>query len=105
MPVDHSSMQHSICDSVQPVKIQGKSSNFRSHHSEYKGNSFVWDGCEVIIKDDTNVVLVLEPHDIDNFLNYRVSIWVTWAPAKIEFLWPIRRCSVGYKSNTMRYTR
>jgi len=55
-------------------------------HSEYKSNSFEWDGCEVFMKDNADVVLVLEPHDIDNFLDYGVSIWITWAPAKINFL-------------------
>ncbi len=58
----------------------------RPYHSEYKGNSFRWDGCEVIIKDNTDVVLVLEPHDIDNFLDYEVSIWMAWAPAEIKLL-------------------
>jgi hypothetical protein len=38
------------------------------------------------MKDDADVVLVLEPRDIDNFLDYGVSIWMTWAPAKIELL-------------------
>jgi len=55
-------------------------------HSEYKGNSFEWDGCEVFVKDNADVVLVLEPRDIDNFLDYGMSIWITCAPAKIEVL-------------------
>jgi hypothetical protein len=63
-----------------------KMSKFRSYHSEYKGNSFERDGCEVFMKDNANIALVLEPRDIDNFLDYGVSIWMTWAPAKIELL-------------------
>ena len=58
----------------------------RSYHSEYKGDSFEWDGCKVIIKDNADVVLVLKPRFIDNFLDYGVSIWITWAPVKIELL-------------------
>ena len=37
------------------------------YHSEYKGDSFEWDRAEVIMKDNADVVLVLEPRDIDNF--------------------------------------
>jgi hypothetical protein len=68
------------------IDIQGESWKLRSYHSEYKGNSSEWDGCEVFMKDNADVVLVLEPHDIDNFLDNGVSIWITWAPAKINFL-------------------
>jgi hypothetical protein len=38
------------------------------------------------MKDNTDVDLVPEPRDIDNFLDYGVSIWITWLPAKIELL-------------------
>jgi hypothetical protein len=38
------------------------------------------------MKDNADVVRVLEPRDIDNFLDYGVSIWITWAPVKIELL-------------------
>jgi len=43
-------------------------------HSEYEGNSFEWDGCKVLMKDNADIVLILEPRDIDNFLDYGVSI-------------------------------
>src|SRR6266566_3487654 len=56
------------------VDIQGESWKLRSYHSEYKSNNFERDGCEVFMKDNADVVLVLEPHDIDNFLDYGVSI-------------------------------
>jgi hypothetical protein len=45
-----------------------------------------WDGCEVFMKDNADVVLVPEPRDIDNFLDYGVSIWITRVPAKIDLL-------------------
>jgi hypothetical protein len=38
------------------------------------------------MKDNADVVLVLEPRDIDNFLDYGMSIWITWALAKVEIL-------------------
>jgi hypothetical protein len=49
-----------------------------------KGYDFEWDRVEVFMKDNADVILVLEPRDIDNFLNYGVSIWITWALAKVE---------------------
>ena len=45
-----------------------------------------WDRVEVFMKDNADVILVLKPRVIDNFLDYGVSIWITWAPAKVEFL-------------------
>ena len=38
------------------------------------------------MKDNADVVLVLKPGDIDNFLDYGVSIWITWGVAKVEIL-------------------
>jgi hypothetical protein len=40
------------------------------------------------MKDNADVVLVLEPRDIDNILDYGVSIWITWALAKVKILEP-----------------
>ena len=40
------------------------------------------------MKDNADVILILEPHEVYNFLNYGVSKWITWAPAKIELLQP-----------------
>jgi hypothetical protein len=71
---------------VQLVDIQGKSWKLRSYHSEYKGNSFEWDRCEVVVKDNADVVIVLEPRFVDNFLDYGMSIGIAWAPVKISFL-------------------
>ena len=56
------------------------------YYREYKGNSFKWDGLKIFMKDNADIVLVLEPRDIDNFLDYGVLIWVMWAPARIELL-------------------
>ena len=56
------------------------------YHREYKGNSFKWDWVKEFMKDNADVVLVLEPRDIDNFLDYGVLIWMMWAPARIELL-------------------
>jgi hypothetical protein len=38
--------------------------------------------------DNAEVVLVLEPRDIDNLLDYGVSIWIASVPARIELLEP-----------------
>ena len=38
------------------------------------------------MKDNANVVLVLEPRDIDNGLDYGVSIRITWALANTDIL-------------------
>jgi hypothetical protein len=59
---------------------------FSPYHRECKGNNFEWDGCEVFMKENADVVLVLEPRDIDSFLDHGASIWIVWALAKIEIL-------------------
>jgi len=38
------------------------------------------------MKGNADVVVVLEPHDIDNFLDYGVSIWIAWTLAEVELL-------------------
>jgi hypothetical protein len=69
-----------------PSKSRVSARRFNPHHRDCKGYDFEWDRVEVFMKDNADVVLVLEPRDIDNFLNYGVSIWITWALAEVEFL-------------------
>jgi len=38
------------------------------------------------MKNNADVVLVLEPRDIDDFLDYGVLIYTMWAPTKVELL-------------------
>lgn len=38
------------------------------------------------MKDNADVILVLKPRDIDDILDYGVSIWITWALARVEIL-------------------
>jgi hypothetical protein len=64
----------------------GRGRGFNTYHHKCKGNNFERDGCEVFMEDNADIVLILEPRDIDNFLDYGVSIWMMWAPAKIELL-------------------
>ena len=68
------------------VSIRSKGALFLSYRSECKGYSFDLDGCKVFIKDNPVVLLVLEPREIDGFLNNGVSIWITWAPAQVGYL-------------------
>jgi hypothetical protein len=56
------------------------------YHHEHKGNCFKWDGCEVFIKDNPIVLLVLEPREIDNSLDNGITIWVMGRPAKVGIL-------------------
>ena len=35
------------------------------------------------MKDNADVVLVLEPRDIDGILDYRSSVGITWALARV----------------------
>ena len=51
--------------------------SFNSYHRGCKGNDFEWDRVEVLMKDNADVILVLEPRDIDNSLDYGVLIWIT----------------------------
>ena len=71
---------------VQSIDIQVGARNFDPYHSEYKGNSFEWDRVKLFIKDNADVLLVLEPRDIDSFLDYGVLIRMTWALARVEIL-------------------
>jgi hypothetical protein len=59
---------------------------FNPYHRDCKGHGFEWDRVKVIIKDNADVVLVLKPRNIENFLDYGVSIWITWAPAQVDIL-------------------
>jgi hypothetical protein len=59
---------------------------FHPYHRERKGNSFKWNGCEVIIKDNPIVLLVLEPREIDNSLDSGITIWVMGRPAQVGIL-------------------
>ena len=38
------------------------------------------------MKDNADVLLVLEPRDIDSFLDYRMLIRMTWTLARVEIL-------------------
>ncbi len=57
------------------------------HHCGNKGNDFEWDKVRVkvkaFMKGNPDVALVLEPHDIDNILDYGVLVWITWALAAL----------------------
>ena len=68
--------------SISSVRVR----SINPYHGEYKGNSFQWDRIKVFTKDNADVVRALEPRDIDNFLNYGVSIRIAWALARAEFL-------------------
>ena len=70
----------------QPVSIQAGERGSNSYHSGCKSNNFDWDGCEVFLKDNPVVISVIEPRDVDNFLDNGVSIWIFWNPPEIEFL-------------------
>ncbi len=56
------------------------------YHCGNKGNDLDWDRVKVFMKGNPDVVLSLEPHVIDNFLDNGVSKWITWVPANIEIL-------------------
>jgi len=64
----------------------GRAHDFNPYHHECEGNNFERDRCEVFMENNAGVVLVLEPRDIDNFLDYGVSIRMMRAPAEIELL-------------------
>ena len=79
-------MQHSIYNKYSPSESRIRARSFNPYHRNRKGNGFERDRVKVFMKDHANVVLVLEPHDIDNFLDYGVSIWMTWEVARVEIL-------------------
>jgi hypothetical protein len=54
------------------TRVMGR--RFDPYHCECKADSFDWDWFKVIIEDNPVVLLVLEPYDIDNFLDNGVSI-------------------------------
>ena len=71
-PIDAALDLMTTCTACQN---SGQSSKIRSHHSECKGNSCQWNRCEVFLKDNADVILVLEPGEVDNFLDYEMSKW------------------------------
>jgi hypothetical protein len=38
------------------------------------------------MKDNPDVIPVIEPRDVDDFLDNGVSIWISWTPPKVGFL-------------------
>ena len=38
------------------------------------------------MKDHPDVIPVVEPRNVDDFLDNRVSIWISWIAPKVEFL-------------------
>ena len=60
--------------------------SFGPYHRECKGKGLDRDGCEVFTKDNPIVFFVLEPRDIDHFLDNGMSIWMIWTPANVEIL-------------------
>ena len=60
----------------------------QTYHSKGKGHSLDWHRCEVFAEDDADVILLLEPHDIDGLLEHRVPIWVMRTPStNVGFLY------------------
>jgi hypothetical protein len=76
-----------LIDNVyNPSKSGGSARSFNPYHRDCKGNNFEWDRIEVFMEDNADVLFVPKPRDIDNFLNYGVSIWITWASANVKIL-------------------
>ncbi len=56
------------------------------YHREYKGYSWDWQWGEVFLESHAIVALVLEPHDIDSFLDDGVLILAQRIHSRIGFL-------------------
>ena len=69
-----------------PSKYGVSARSFDPYHRECKGNDLESDRFKLIMKGDANVVLFLEPGEIDNFLDYGMSIWITSALPEVEIL-------------------
>jgi hypothetical protein len=59
--------------------------NVNPYHCEYNGHSWDWDWGEMFLESHAIVVLVLEPQDINTFLDDGMSILVERVP-RIPFL-------------------
>jgi hypothetical protein len=76
-----------LMTSTNPSASRARARRSHPYHCEYKGNNFKWDhGCEVFMKDNPIVLLVLEPHEIDSCLDNGMSIWIMWKPFKVGIL-------------------
>jgi len=73
-------------DEYNPSASRVRARRFHPYHCEYKGNNFKWDGCEIFMKDNPVVLLILEPREIDDSLDNGMSIWIVWRPANVGFL-------------------
>jgi hypothetical protein len=88
-----------------PSVSRARARSFHSYHRECNGNSFDWDGVEVLIEGNPDIVLVLEPRKIDNFLDNGMSIWISWTLAKVEILQPYNGVQLTTRGDVMRRTR
>lgn len=79
---------------VLPSVFRVVMSEINSYQREGKGNCWDWHRGEIFMKSNAVGIFVLKPHDIDNLLDDRMSIWVK-GPARIWFLWGAG--SVWYK--------
>lgn len=73
-------------DEYNPSISRVTARRFDPYYREYKSNDFDWDRYKVFTEDDPVVVLVPEPHDIYNFLDNGMSIWIMWTTAEVGYL-------------------
>ena len=90
--------------SGKPSVSRPSERGFEPYHSEGKGHSLDWHRREVFVEDDTVIILLPEPHDIDGLLEHRVPIWVVRTPTKVRFLYAyVAQCVAD--GNAMGRTR
>ena len=56
------------------INIQSTVCGLKPYHRECKGNNFEWYGRKVFMKYNPDVIDVIEPCDVDDFLDNGVSI-------------------------------
>ena len=72
-----------LITAVLPSVFKVVMSEISSYQRKGKGNCWDWYRGEIFMEDNAVGIFVLKPHDIDNLLDDRMSIWVKRSPASI----------------------
>jgi hypothetical protein len=64
--------------------------SFDPYHRECESDSLDWNRREEFMEDNPVSVFALEPHQIDNLVNDRVSVWMLTRPTNVGFLYANR---------------
>ena len=77
-------MQHSIFQRYNIINAEFHRGPEASYHRKYQGNGFVGHGVEILVERDAVARTVVEPDNVDRFLDNGVSIRQLVSPVIVD---------------------